>query len=621
MCGILGIIDKKGVDKRLLLQMRDEMVHRGPDDSGLWINGDGTVGLAHRRLSIIDLSEAGRQPMSDRNEDVWITFNGEIYNFQEIREELKKRGYRFKSQTDTEVIINAYKEWGTDCLQKFNGMFAFGIYDEGKETIFLARDRVGKKPLYYARYDGKFVFASELKAFLKDKVFPREIDFQALNHYLTFGYIGGDLCIYKAVRKLLPSWAMTYDLTKGESKTWKYWEPSPPLGRLLSEEELIEELEAIFTDAVRLRMISDVSLGAFLSGGVDSSLVAAMMSRVSGEPVKTFSIGFQESKYNELPYARVIANHFKTDHHEIIVRPEAFSVLPELVNQFDEPFADSSMIPTYYVSKATKEYVAVALSGDGGDELFGGYSSYRGTLGNYYINKFIPSIFREEIAKMGEFIPEKIKSRRHLLRLPYSPYDAFIDRCSHMYFNERDRRSLLNGDVIASLDTSFREPEISRHERLMQAPYDFINRLTYADFKTYLPDDILVKVDRASMLVSLEVRAPFLDYRIANFSFQNIPGHLKVKGITLKYLLKKLARKVLPREIDMRRKRGFSIPISEWFRGPQYLELKGTLLEDRNRLFKKEYIERLLSEHRSGIEHGHRLFALLIFSLWERIFS
>ncbi len=210
MCGILGIIDKKGVDKRLLLQMRDEMVQRGPDDSGLWINGDGTVGLAHRRLSIIDLSEAGRQPMSDRNEDVWITFNGEIYNFQEIREELKKRGYRFKSQTDTEVIINAYKEWGTDCLQKFNGMFAFGIYDEGKEIIFLARDRVGKKPLHYARYDGKFVFASELKAFLKDKVFPREIDFQALNHYLTFGYVGGDLCIYKAVRKLLPSWAMTW---------------------------------------------------------------------------------------------------------------------------------------------------------------------------------------------------------------------------------------------------------------------------------------------------------------------------------------------------------------------------------------------------------------------------
>ena len=617
MCGILGIIDKKGVDDSLLLQIRDTMVHRGPDDAGLRINHDRTVGLAHRRLAIIDLSEAGKQPMSDNDRKVWITFNGEIYNFQEIREELKKKGYRFRSRTDTEVIINAYKEWGTDCLQRFNGMFAFGIYDEDKNIIFLARDRVGKKPLYYAEYDGKFVFASELKAFLKDKSLSREIDFQALNHYLTFGYIGGELCIFKAVKKLLPAHAKIYNIRNEESKVWNYWEPSPPSEKTFSENELLEELEKTLKDAVHLRMISDVPLGAFLSGGTDSSLVVAMMTKVSGGAVKTFSIGFEESRYNELPYAKTIADYFKTDHHEIMVKLDAFSILPELVQQFDEPFADSSMIPTYYVSKATREYVTVALSGDGGDELFGGYSSYAGTLGNYYIAKFVPPLFRKEISKFAELFPDKIKAKRQLLRLQYDPYGAFIDRCSHVYFKERYRRSLLNGDIIASLDSSFMEPEVLRRKYLLQGAYDFVNCLTYTDFKTYLPDDILVKVDRTSMLVSLEVRAPLLDYRIADFSFKKIPGSLKVKGITTKYLLKKLARKILPQKLDIKRKWGFVIPISEWFRGPLYPELKRTLLEDQDKYFNNNYIERLLSEHKSGIDHSGRLFTLLVFSLWK----
>ena len=610
-----------GIDETLLLQMRDSMSHRGPDDSGFCLNKEKTVGLGHRRLSIIDLSEAGRQPMSDTAKKVWITFNGEIYNFQEIRDELKEKGYHFKSHTDTEVIVYAYKEWDTNCLQRFNGMFAFGIYDDDKKIIFLARDRVGKKPLYYAKFDGKFVFASELKSLLRDKTLSKEIDLQALNHYLAFGYIGSDLCIFKAVKKLLPAHAMAYDVRSGQSKIWKYWEPSAPSGEISSEEELLKELEAILKDAVRLRMISDVPLGAFLSGGLDSSLIVAVMSKVSNAPVKTFSIGFEEGKYNELNHARVVANHFKTDHHEIIVKPDAFSVLPELVKQLDEPFADSSVIPTYYVSKATKEYVTVALSGDGGDELFGGYSSYLGTLANYYADKFIPSQFRKQIAQIAELVPQKIKVRRHLLRLQYDPYDAFIDRCSYLYFNQRHRRFLLNSDVVASLNDRFTTPEILRREQLMQAAYDFINCLTYTDFKTYLPDDILVKVDRASMLVSLEVRAPFLDYRIVDFSFKNIPGNLKVKGMTLKYLLKKLARKILPRELNLNRKWGFSIPISEWFRGPLSQELKRILLEDRNRFFEKSYVERLLAEHRSGIDHSGRLFTLLVFSLWGNIFS
>jgi asparagine synthase (glutamine-hydrolysing) len=618
MCGIVGLVDHKGVDDKLLLQMRESMIHRGPDDSGLWVNRDGTVGLAHRRLSIIDLSEAGRQPMSDSHGQVWITFNGEIYNFQEIREELREKGYQFKSQTDTEVILKSYEEWGTDCLDQFNGMFAFGIYDESKKILFLARDRVGKKPLYYAWFDGKFLFASELKALLRDKAFPREIDLQALNHYLTFGYIGGDLSIYKVAKKLLPSHAMTYDVRNGERKVWRYWEPSPPFGKVRSEEELIEELEAILTDAVRLRMISDVNLGAFMSGGLDSSLIVAMMSRVSKDPVKTFTIGFQESQYNELPFARIVANHFGTDHHEIMVKPEAFSILPELVRQFDEPFADSSMIPTYYVAKATKEFVTVALSGDGGDELFGGYPSYRGTLLNSHVARWVPSFIRKGAAGMGEYLPERMKGRRHLLRFRYDPYDAFVDRHTHGYFNQHQRRLLLHKDVQASLNSSFTRPETLRGECLLQNPYDLVNRLTYTDFRTYLPDDILVKVDRMSMMVSLEVRAPFLDHRIMDFSFHRIPGHLKVKGMTLKYLLKKLAKKILPRELNLNRKWGFSIPVSEWFRGTLSLELKKKLLEDGSLFFQRDYVERLLGEHQSGIDHSGRLFTLLIFSLWEK---
>jgi asparagine synthase (glutamine-hydrolysing) len=619
MCGIVGIIDKKGVDKDTLMEMCDSLIHRGPDDSGLWMNLNKTIGLAHRRLAILDLSDAGRQPMSDCEGTIWLTFNGEIYNFQTIKAELEKKGHTFKSNSDTEVVLKAYKEWGTDCIKEFNGMFAFGIFDQEKEIIFLARDRAGKKPLYYAISDTKFVFSSELKAILKDKAFSREIDLQALNSYLVFGYIGNDLCIFKAARKLPPAHAMIYSLKSGESSIWKYWEPSVLSEQAHSEGELLEELESLLQDSVRLRMISDVPLGAFLSGGVDSSLIVAMMSKVSNEPVKTFSIGFDESKYNELPYARIIARHFSTDHHELIVKPDAFEVLPILIKQFDEPFADSSLIPTYYVSKATREFVTVALSGDGGDELFGGYGSYLGTYWNYHITKILPFTLRKGLATLAGVFPDKFNGKRHLTRLRHDSYDAFIDRSTYRFFQEHDRRLLLNSHVIASLNDEFNEPENARRRYLTQTTLDFIGRLTYADFKTYLPDDILVKVDRTSMLVSLEVRAPLLDYRIAEFSFRNIPGNLKTNGLTTKYLLKKLARTILPRELEINRKKGFTVPVAEWFRGPLFNELREILLFSKNHFFNKAYIERLLQEHKSGINHEGRLFTLLIFLLWENL--
>ena len=620
MCGILGITNKNKVDPQLLIKMRDTMIHRGPDDSGLWISEHGTIGLAQRRLSIIDLSVAGRQPMSDGDGRITITYNGEIYNYREIRNDLKNKGYIFKSHTDTEVIINAYKEWGANCLNRFNGMFAFGIFDENRNILFIARDRVGKKPLYYSQSNDGFAFASEIKALIRDENRSREIDLRALNFYLTFGYIPGELCIFKSIKKLPPAHAMTYDLSTRQKKIWCYWQP-PALSRHdVSEDDLLEELETLLKDAVRLRMISDVPLGAFLSGGVDSSLVVAMMSKLSDSPVKTFSIGFQENKYNELPYARIVADHFGTEHHELTVTPDAFAILPDIVFQFDEPFADSSMIPTYYVSKATREYVTVALSGDGGDELFCGYTHYLGTLGNYYASKFIPTAVRKWITARAENFPEKFYGKKHLLRLKLDPYNSFVDRVSHLYFKGHHRRHLLHKNVLDSLGSKFLEPETSRLESLLEGTGDFINRLAYTDFKTYLPDDILVKVDRASMLVSLEVRAPFLDHRIAEFSFGNIPGSLKVKRGTTKYLLKKLAKRLLPKELDINRKWGFTMPISEWFRGPLFKVLRGTLLESQDQFFNKDYIERLLQEHKSGINHESRLFTLLMFSLWKNIY-
>jgi len=364
-------------------------------------------------------------------------------------------------------------------------------------------------------------------------------------------------------------------------------------------------------------MISDVPLGAFLSGGVDSSLVVALMSSLSSSPVKTFSVGFAEGKYNELPFARIVANHFGTDHHEIKVRPDAFGVLPELVRQFDEPFADPSMIPTYYVSKATREYVTVALSGDGGDELFGGYSSYVGSLGSLYISRVVPSLLREGISSVATRLPDAFRGKRHLLRLGHDPYEAFIDRCMNPYFNEFRRRGLFSSDVLACLGESLTAPERERRLRLELRSHDFVNRLTYADFKTYLPDDVLVKVDRASMCVSLEVRAPLLDYRVAEFSFKHIPGAKKVRRITRKYLLKKLAQRYLPQSLNMNRKWGFTIPVADWFRGSLQVDVKEILMNKRSSYFRSEYIDTLLNEHGRGIDHSGRLYALLAFSLWE----
>ena len=619
MCGIVGIIDqRKQVDRNLLANMTKSLKHRGPDDSDIWINKLGNVGLGHCRLSIIDLSKAGRQPMADDNKKILITYNGEIYNFKQIKKELEKKGYQFKSETDTEVIINAYKEWGTACLNKFNGMFSFGIYDDANKKLFLARDRVGKKPLYYAQYNGKFIFSSELKSILCDSEFTHEIDYRALNFYLTFGYISFDFTIFKYIRKLPPAHMMVYDIRNNKIDITRYWDVPDSDGKKYKEEELLEELEYLLEDAVRLRLVSDVPLGAFLSGGLDSSLVVAMMAKTSNKEVKTFSIGFKDKKYNELSYARIVADYFGTKHTEFIVEPDQFSIIDELANHLDEPFADSSMIPTYYLSKVTRKYVKVALSGDGGDELFGGYSSYIATLGNYYINKFIPLSLRKIISRYSENLSDKVVSKKQLLRLKYTFHEAFIDRISHAYFKDAYRKKLLNNETFNMLSDRYNEPEEFISNILNNSNRDLINTLGYVDFKNYLPEDILTKVDRMSMKVSLEVRCPFLDYRIVEFAFKKLNGNLKIKDKTRKYMLKKLAKKILPNTLNLNRKWGFNVPVSNWFREDLNLYINNTLLSWENEFFKKSYIQRLIDEHKYGVDHGGRLFTLLVFYLWHR---
>ncbi|MBI4843145.1 MAG: asparagine synthase (glutamine-hydrolyzing) [Nitrospirae bacterium] len=620
MCGILGAFNNKGLDGNLLVRMRDRMAHRGPDDSGIWISPDRRVGLAHRRLSIIDLSEAGRQPMPDDEGRIYLTFNGEIYNFKEIRRELEAKGYIFRSETDSEVIINAYKEWGTECIRRFNGMFAFGIYDGPKKSFFLARDRAGKKPLYYVfdKSGSCFSFASEIKALLADTDISSEIDPKALNFFFACGYIPGELSAYKEIRKLPPAHAMWFSIETAEEKIWSYWDIPGFAGQSASEDDILNELETLLEDSVRLRMISDVPLGAFLSGGVDSSLIVAMMSRVSDRRVKTFSIGFEEHGYDELRYSKIVARHFGTEHHELIVKPDAFSVLPELVRQFDEPFADPSMIPTYYVSKATRDYVTVALSGDGGDELFAGYRHYLAALLHYRASGFLPSFLKRSAAGIAGMFPEKGRAllRRQLAMLRLSPHEAFAERCGDAYFKLNDRARLFSRELAGSLKDEMPEPELMIISLLDNRRGDFVDRMTYTDMKSYLPDDILAKVDRTSMLVSLEVRAPLLDYRIADFAFGRIKSGLKVKGFETKYLLRRLAKKILPPELDIKRKQGFALPASDWFRGPLTAGIKDILSGEKSGMLNKDYMMKLLREHEEGFDHSSRLFALLVFCLW-----
>lgn len=626
MCGIVGMVQRgeRPVDENLLARMCEAIRHRGPDEDGFYKNA--SVGLAMRRLAIIDL-KGGQQPIPNEDRSAWIVFNGEIYNYRELRADLEKLGHHFHTDCDTEVIIHAYDRYGADCPKYLRGMFAFAIWDERKQELLLARDRVGKKPLLYARLNNQLVFASEFTALLLHPDISREIDRNALHYYLSFMCVPAPLTAYRDIRKLEPGHTLRYTPLDGEIKIERYWQPDFSQKLKMTEEEAGERAVAHLREAVRVRLMSEVPLGAFLSGGIDSSAVVALMSEQSSEPVKTFSIGFEEQDFSELHHARRVAEHIGADHHEFIVRPNAMEVLPTLVEHYGEPYADSSAIPTYYVARETRKHVTVALNGDGGDECFAGYERYAAMqLAEKYHR--LPNALRQAvIGRAVELLPAPANNRTRLGRvkrfmraaaLPkverYLRWTSVFDReAQSELYSESFRRE------TASLDAAnFLKPWFTRANGT-----GLLDATLLADTMTYLPNDLLVKVDIASMAVSLEARSPFLDHHVIEFA-ASLPEKMKLRGLTTKYLLKRVLKQLLPAENLERRKMGFGVPIGHWFRHEMQAFLRETLLSEkalRRGLFKTQASTRMIEQHVSGKQDfAHQLWTLLMLELWFQRF-
>ena len=617
MCGIVGYASStRRFPRPLLLEMRDTLRHRGPDDEGAWWSEEGAVGLGHRRLAIIDLSAAGRQPMADSSGRLQIVFNGEIYNYQEVRRELQTRNHVFRTATDTEVILEAYLEWGDDCLQRLNGMFAFALYDASRRRLLLARDRAGEKPLFYRHENGTLVFASELKALLADASCPRVLDVEALDFYLAFGYVPGDRCLLSGVRKLPQGHALVFDLSSGEARTSRYWElPRPVHGAVPHEDELLAELEETLLDSVRLRLIADVPVGIMLSGGVDSSLVVAMAARVSSRRVKTFNISFPGyGGFDEAPYAREVARHFDTEHVELAAEMATLDLLPELARQYDEPIADSSMVPTYLVSRLIRREATVALGGDGGDELFGGYWQHTWVQQQARLGGWIPRpAKRLARSAVSRLLPVGTMGRNYLFGLTADWPMNIVQ--FNVYFDEDARHRLLAPLGAARPPRGAPEAYKAGLFADRESP---LQQATALDFRTYLVDDILVKVDRASMLCSLEVRAPFLDPRLIEFAFRKVPDHLRATAHERKILSRRLAERLLPPTLDLKRKQGFALPLRQWLKGDWGRFIEDVLTGPEADLFDRGTVRRLLAGQRGGFSNMQRLFALTMIELWRR---
>ena len=620
MCGIFGIVSKQPIDNiSRYTQCLNAMTHRGPDASGEWISENKDVFLGHQRLAIIDLSPSGSQPMTDEASDIVIVFNGEIYNYKDLRKELITVGYKFRTESDTEVLINAYKYWGEFCTKKLNGMFSFALLDKRKNHLFLSRDRAGEKPLFYSLHDNKFRFSSELKGILKDPSFDASVNRIAVDCYLTIGSVPGDLSIFKHVKKLKPGHSLLFDLnTFSEPLIWEYWKlPTLDEESQSSDNELLDELEGLLEDSVRLQLLSaDVPVGILLSGGIDSSLVTAMASRIS-KNVKTFTITFPgHKKFDESKYAEIVANHFGTDHIKLSGSEVSIQDFIDLSMQFDEPMADSSSIPTYLVSKLIREHCTVALGGDGGDELFGGYPYYsrlkhlKGRL-----DKF-PEMMRYFVAKTSAtLLPIGFRGRNWAKELD-SDLETELPMTSS-FFDKNERKKLYGYPK-----EWFYAAESIQRKSIPVIP-DLVDRATRYDFANYMCNDILVKVDRSSMMNSLEVRAPFLDYRIIDFAFGKVPSSLKANQQDKKILLKKLCKKILPAELDFNRKQGFSIPLASWLteKGEWKDFFHDILLDNNDSLFDKKYVESLLHGQAKGRNNSERIFSLVVFELWRKNYN
>jgi asparagine synthase (glutamine-hydrolysing) len=621
MCGIAGIYNirtQESVPHGLVKVMTDTMWYRGPDAEGFFV--DGAIGLGHRRLSIIDL-EGGRQPMRNGDGTIWITFNGEIYNFQELREWLAVKGYRFKTRSDTETILYLYEELGEECFARLRGMFAIAIWDARNRTLVLARDRVGKKPLFYA-YDGsRIVFASELKAILQVPGIAREIDLEALSDYFSLLYVPAPKSIFKQIRKVQAG----HYLVASESgvREVEYWDLNFSCIRELPEHEWCQRLLEAYREAVRIRMISDVPLGAFLSGGVDSSSVVALMSELTGEPAITSSIGFREKEFDELEYARLVAERFRTKHHEQIVEPDAAGILDTLAWHYDEPFADSSAIPTYYVSKVARQHVTVALSGDGGDENFAGYRRYAFDRREQRVRQLVPAGIRRavfgalaSIYPKADWAPRVLRGKATFESLSCSHIEGYFRSVSACRPEIKAR--LLHGDVASALG-GYDTFDLFQSYYARAGSVDHLSRIQYVDVKTYLPDDILVKVDRASMANSLEVRAPLLDHRLMEL-VATMPSSMKLRASTGKYILKKAFQGRLPDEVLYRPKMGFAVPIASWLRDDLKEMAESVLFPSQDDgLLNTATIRRIWSEHQSGLRNrSTELWTLLMFRLWQQ---
>jgi asparagine synthase (glutamine-hydrolysing) len=622
MCGIAGFISNsngESVGRRevLLDKMCASIQYRGPDEQGTIVKDRAALGM--RRLSIIDV-KTGQQPIYTEDGNLAIVFNGEIYDYLEVRKELQARGHRFTTNSDTEVIVHAYEEFGPACLDRLRGMFAFAIWDFRNEKLFLARDRVGKKPLFYSLTPGgKFVFGSEVKTLLLHADIDRAIDLGALDAYLTFGYVPEEFCIFTNIHKLPPGHFLMFE--NGRIRTEKYWDfDYARTVPIKSEDEYAEALREKIADAVRVRMISEVPLGAFLSGGVDSATVVAMMSKHSPTPVKTFSIGFNEDSFDELKYARIAAKQFGTDHHEFIVTPDLVDMVEELVMHFDEPFADSSALPTFMVSKMARDFVTVALSGDGGDEVFAGYTRYvTDTRRSGFAH--LPRVFRSGVLRpISEGLPHGALGKNYLYNISLDPIERYIDSIS--VFNGARKRALYSKQFLGSMNGSFGAGE----ERYKAFTNDVqsgasIDKLLYLDSKTYLPGDILTKVDRMSMANSLEVRAPLLDHKLIEFVL-GVPSALKMKGVETKYILKKAMEGSVPAEILHRDKQGFGVPINTWINDQLRDRIYSDLSDQRTvgrGYFERPYIQTLLNEHSSlRRDHSHAIWSLWMLELWHR---
>ena len=620
MCGIAGIVSADaGLAPReaTIHRMCQTLVHRGPDDEGMYVKGN--VGLGMRRLSIIDLA-GGHQPIHNETKTVWIVFNGEIYNFKELRAELEKRGHSFYTNTDTEVIVHLYEDLGAECLAKLRGMFGFAIYDERKRQLLLARDRLGIKPLHYAFHQGRLLFGSEIKAILAAAPELAEIRPEGVLDFLYFGYNPDPYTAFRAIQKLPPGHLLEFE--GGRFHERAYWdllpfEPHEPK----SEEECLEEMEQRLAEAVRIRLIADVPLGALLSGGTDSSTVVALMARASSRPVKTFSIGFAHDAFNEAKYASRVATKFETEHHELIFEPNLWDALDYLTRILEEPFGDSSMLPTYYVSRLARQHVTVALSGDGGDELFAGYDRYqihKSLTSSHRVPNWVSRLFREHIYPR---IPHGSYGRQFLYNRSLPGLERYLDIICHRPVLAGETK-LLSKEFRSSINPSWDPLNLFRHHLNRAATRDPLSQLLYLDSKTYLPGDILTKVDRMSMITSLEARVPILDHAFVEWVI-GLSANWKYRGRTQKYILKKLAERVgVPKEVIHRPKQGFTLPLVHWLRGELKKEITQILLEPRTLrrgYFDPKAIRLVLDEHfRGRRNHSGRIWRMLVFELWHR---